>query len=358
MLVIKSNNKYTYNAFNSTIALLLLVLFLYACRHKRQHREIEPSFYYWKSVFKINNVEQAVLDSLKVKTIYIKFFDVNWNERTKQPEPVAKLISSNYKLPDSITAIPTVFITNECLQQMDTAQITGLANNIYSLMQDIINTNSFHSIAEIQFDCDWSSTTRDKYFALLKKTKALWQNSAIPVSATIRLHQIKFLEKAGTPPVDRGLLMCYNMGNVKSTGTSNSILDPAEVRKFSGRIGEYPLPLDVAFPLFEWKVFFHNNDYAGLIKNLPAVSLQSPTILQKQNNYHFTTDTVINGYHFIKGDILRNEESSLKDILSTADIISPKIKNTRCRVALFHLDSLLLNKYSAYELESIYGGLR
>lgn len=359
MFLLKADNKYTYKPCIAVVA-FLLAAYLPACHHnKKQEKIIEPSFYYWKSVLNIGHYEKQKMDSLHIKTLYIKLFDVDWDEGSHQPVPVAKLQhAAGYKLPDSITVIPTVFITNECLLQMDTAQIAPLANNIYSLIQGIINTNGYNSIAEIQLDCDWSSATKEKYFALLKKTKALWQNSVIPLSATIRLHQIKFMEKAGIPPVDKGLLMCYNMGNLKSVSATNSILDPEEVRKFSARIGNYPLPLDVALPLFEWKVFFRNGEYKGLIKDLPDDSLKSSTIQQTKNIYTFTKDTSIQHYSFREGDVLRNETSSMKDILATTALLSSKLKNTRCRVALFHLDSLILSKYSTHELESIYSGLR
>ena len=136
-----------------------------------------------------------------------------------------------FKLPQRFRVIPTVFITNECIKKIDSSQIKTLAGNVYNLVQDIINTHGFNSIKEIQFDCDWTASTRSNYFLLLEKFNALWKDSGIPVSATIRLHQVKFMSRTGVPPVKKGLLMCYNMGNLKNPATGNSIIETAELEK-------------------------------------------------------------------------------------------------------------------------------
>ncbi|NOT91314.1 hypothetical protein [Ferruginibacter sp.] len=321
-------------------------------------RPIERSFYYWKSIFKLNDFEQQRLDSLNVKTIYIKFFDVDWDDANSSAVPVAKLQNTDYKLRKSIKMIPTVFITNECIKKIDPSQTEKLANDIHSLIQQIIATNEFNAIAEIQIDCDWTALTKEKYFLLLKSIKKLWANTAIPVSATIRLHQIKFLSKTGVPPVDKGLLMCYNMGNLKNPATKNSILETEELKKYLGNLSDYPLPLDVALPLFNWKVLFRNNSYNGLIENLPDDIFTNAFTVKKENRFELLKDTLLQGYDLKKGDILRSEQSDYSEILSAAGEINKRLKNTQPRVSLYHLDSVILNKYTLHELETIYNSMR
>ena len=143
-----------------------------------------------------------------------------------------------------------------------------------------------------------------------------------PISATIRLHQIKFLAKTGVPPVSKGLLMCYNMGNLKNPATKNSIIETEELKKYIDNLAAYPLPLDVALPLFNWKVLFRNNTYAGLIQNLPDSLLTNPFISKAGNRYLFLKDSLLAGYPFKKGDVLRNEQSEYSEIISTAGAIS------------------------------------
>ncbi len=339
------------------LAFAVLAVCFFSCNENKPARLIEPAFYYWKSVLNISSTELAKLDSLHATTLYIKFFDVDWNDDLQQAIPVAKLQSSNFKLPKKFSIIPTVFITNGCIQKIHSTQITALADNIYRLVQTVINTNGFTAIKEIQIDCDWTASTRSNYFLLLEKINALWKDANIPVSATIRLHQIKFMSKTGVPPVKKGLLMCYNMGNLKNPATTNSIIETAELEKYTRNLSSYPLPLDIGLPLFDWKVLFRNNVYTGLVESLPNSLLTDAVVSKDQNRFTFKKDTVLNGYSFKKGDMLRNEQSSYKEILSAAQSISRHLKNTTLRVSLYHLDSVILNKYSIHELETVYNSL-
>ena len=337
------------------LTILGLLSSLTSCNQDKRSRQIEPSFYYWKSVLNISDFEKQKLDSLKVKTIYLKFFDVDWDEATRKPLPVAKLQAARGELQGGITIIPVVFITNECIQKIDSLQVKKLAENMYNLILEIIQANGFDSISEIQIDCDWTEATKEKYFLLLNNIKVKNQKSKL--SATIRLHQIKFLSKTGVPPVDKGLLMCYNMGNLKNPATNNSILETDELKKYTGNLSRYPLPLDVAFPLFNWIVLYRNNMYSGLIQGLPDVVFSNSLCTRTGNRYRILHDTLLQGYDLRKGDMLRDEQSDIKEVLAAAREISRHVKNTPLRVSLYHLDSVILSKYSTHELESIYNSL-
>ena len=198
-------------------------------------------------------------------------------------------------------------------------------------------------------------SSKEKYFLLLNNIKQKTTN--IKLSCTIRLHQIKYIAKTGVPPVDRGLLMCYNMGNLKDPATKNSILETAELKKYIGNLSNYSLPLDVAFPLFDWKVLYRNNFYTGLIQNLPDTLFSNSFSAKTGNRYQVLKDTLLQGYDLRKGDMIRDEQSDIKELLAAANEISKHLKNTQPRVSLYHLDSLILSKYSTHELESIYNSL-
>jgi len=338
---------------------LLFITLAFSCKEERKdNRKIERSFYYWKSAFKLTDFEKHRLDSLQVKNIYLKFFDVDWDDEKQIPMPVAKLQTLRNKYNDSFLISPVIFITNECIQKIDSAQIVKLSVDVHSLLQQIIEANSFNSIGEIQFDCDWTASTKDNYFLFLKTIKKIWANTPIPISATIRLHQIKFFSKTGVPPVYKGLLMCYNMGNLKNPATKNSIIEAAELKKYIGHLSDYPLPLDVALPLFSWKVLYRRNSYTGLIENLPDAVFSGDFVAKKDNRIELLKDTLLQGYDLKKGDVLRSEESDYSEIIATAAAINSKLKNTPLKVSLYHLDSVILNKYSLNELEAIYNSLR
>ena len=151
--------------------------------------------------------------------------------------------------------------------------------------------------------------------------------------------------------------MCYNMGNLKDPASKNSILETEELKKYIGNLSTYPLPLDVAFPLFDWKVLYRNNVYAGLIQGLPDAAFSSSFCSKTSNRYHVLKDTLLQGYNLRKGDMIRDEQSDIKEVLAAENEIAKHLKNTPLRVSLYHLDSVILSKYSTHELESIYNSL-
>lgn len=140
---------------------VLLPVFLFSCHIKNANRVVEPSFYYWKSVLKLSDFEKQRLHDLHIKTLYVKFFDVAWDASGNTAVPVAALQASENQLPADVSVVPVVFITNECIQKIDSAAAVTLAANIYTLIKSIYHTRHFSDsggINEIQIDCDWTAS--------------------------------------------------------------------------------------------------------------------------------------------------------------------------------------------------------
>jgi hypothetical protein len=318
---------------------------------------INNSFYYWKSVYNPGDYEKNILNKLHVNTLYIKFFDVTWDDEIKKAiaAPQIQFTDSSYR---HFTIIPVIFITNETLKNTDSAGIQELTKKICKLLRNILDQNLFNTPDEVQFDCDWTITTKEKYFQLLKQSRTELNRtgfSLAKISATIRLYQCKYLFKTGVPPVDKGMLMCYNMGNLKNPGTKNSILEVGELKKYISSLNAYSLHLDVAFPLFNWKVLFRGNIYSSLIKGLPDSLLQHTTsIIVDKNRYTFLKDTIIENYSFKKSDMLREEQSNYDEIIKAGKLVGTQLKAQKLNVILYHLDSLTLSKYSANEMENMF----
>lgn len=335
---------------------LIALIFLPSCGQQPSNRAVEIAFYHWKTNVNPTAFEIRKADSLDAKKVYIKFFDVVWNEARQQPTPVAKALINNTPWMRSKKIIPTVFITNECIAKLNDNTLQQLADNISQLVNNTLSANHIGPISEIQIDCDWTATTKQNYFALLTKIKQ--QNKDVRLSATIRLHQIKFKSSTGIPPVDKGLLMCYNMGNLQDESTTNSIIDPNTLSQYINKLSTYPLSLDVGLPLFSWYVLFRNHQYAGLLQDVSLDQFPTTMIIKKNNSYHLLKDTVIGNRFLRKDDILRYEKTTAKDLYKVASLINKKISSKQLSLVYYHLDSILLNKFSTYELQNIADRLR
>ena len=73
---------------------------------------ITPSFYYWKTTFKLSQKEREMLSSQKVEELYVRFFDVDWDAASGQALPVGMISMSDSVVRD-YRIVPVVFITNK-----------------------------------------------------------------------------------------------------------------------------------------------------------------------------------------------------------------------------------------------------
>ncbi|MEO8852304.1 MAG: hypothetical protein ABI359_00900, partial [Ginsengibacter sp.] len=93
--------------------------------------------------------------------LYVRYFDIDMASEDAQPKPVAPVTFDTTKLFFSIT--PVIYIKNRVFERLDSACISSLCNNVFKMVA-AINKSIHKNPDEVQFDCDWTVTTKDKYF--------------------------------------------------------------------------------------------------------------------------------------------------------------------------------------------------
>lgn len=258
----------------------LAVIIYTSCNEPVRQREV--SFYHWKSTFNLTALEKQYLDELQVNKLFLHFFDVRWVPEQNAAFPDAVLEKNLAETETDI--VPVIFITNEAMLKTDASDIPELAQKIGAKTERMLKQRNLKA-DELQLDCDWNLDSRERYFDLLRQLKAMhpeWE-----LSATIRLHQVKYREMTGVPPVDKGVLMFYNMGSVSAASESNSILNLQTAAKYTARLSQYPLQLDIALPLFSWGVHFRNGQLIQLINGLNQNDLEADKAVKAlDNNYY------------------------------------------------------------------------
>lgn len=315
---------------------------------------VNRCFYYWQQDFTLSNETLNTLTSLEINKLYVKFFDVNWDKATAQPSPVADIHFSS-EIPAGIEIIPVVFITNETLSHLDSAQTTMLAQKISKRIQGVIETNKIATPQEIQLDCDWTESTRENYFLLISTMKNFpdWKNTLW--SATIRLHQIKYAEQTGIPPVNRGMLMFYNMGNIEDISAENSIYDAATAELYTNRISEYPLPLDAALPCYSWGLLFDGQELLKIFYPLYPAQVDEKYFIKKSENMHAAKGNFyFRGQFFVEGNILKLETMTPELTLQAAQQLSKELPPADRNIILYHLDTIILQNYTHENFEKIF----
>ena len=322
--------------------LLLLVTLLFSCQNKKKQ---PVSFYYWKQTFELTSAQQKLLRESKVERLYMKFFDVVLDENN-QPKPISKI---HFNERPKLEIVPCVFIQNDVFRQMK--DVHSFAEKITHLLREI----AFHQglkINELQIDCDWSKGTRDVYFAFLEELKK--QQGNINVVCTIRLHQIKYQESSGIPPVAKGLLMCYNMDDIDSITTPNSIIASKVLKQYVNEDTSYPLDLDLALPIYQWGLIFRLGKLSVISNDLSLQAVPKSSVTKVgENTYEVNEDLILNETNLCKGDLIRFETSDVKELVQIAELLQ-KTKLTFNQLIYYHLSQKHLNQYNATSLSKIH----
>jgi hypothetical protein len=330
---------------------ILITLFI-SCDKKH---DVNRSFCYWKTDLNFNKKDDSLIKELQVKHLYVRFFDVDWSTHDNEPVPVADI--KNIKLNKSqIEITPSVFITNEVFLKTNKGQLDTLALQIVkrinqiAIREKILPKNHFK---EILIDCDWSPKSRENYFYLLKQIKKGLVKTKL--SATIRLWQYKYATRAGTPPIEKGLLMCYNITKPKDISTENSIGTSAELAQYITH-SKYKLKLDVALPLYSWAVVFRGNQYKGIISDYEQlINGQTKLKVIAPNKYLLKEDILIGKTYLRNGDLIRIEKISDDELEKMISIVKNKIEiDNQTKISFFSFDQKYINNYKIQNISKYY----
>jgi len=303
-----------------------------------QEAKQEVSFYYWQSKFWLSDANQQILDSMGVDKLYVKFMDVDMEGGYATPVAPIRFAESRYL---NYEIIPCVFITNRTFQS-ENVNPERLAERVWDYLQQICGSAGIQP-DEYQFDCDWTPSTRQAYFAFLHTIRNLKKEALL--SSTLRLHQYRYPEQAGVPPVDKVALMYYNMGDIEDVEEPNSILNNEKGQPYL-EAGAYPLELDVALPAFSWLLVYRLGELDKIIKAVQPDSLMSMEGIEKtgENTFLVKQNLYFGGHYLNEGDRLRFEAPS-EDALEEAAQALNKIENQSGTLLFYHLDETMPKRY-------------
>ena len=368
----------------TTIVLVIVVFTQFI----NQTQRTVLSFCYWKTTFELKGNDSSLFNTLKPEHLYIRYFDVGWNHQTQKAFPIEPINIHDNILPMVKEITPVVYIKNDLFCEIDPKEIPGLISNlikkIYSINDNLsdryyytvydslekkkISRDSLQNIAtsmseslkkkvisEVLIDCDWTGKSKDAYFNFLRALKDSLKKVSIKTSCTLRLYQFKNEKLAGVPPVDNCLLMCYNIGDVKSYNESNSIFNTKEVEKYMRK--DYPLKLDIALPIFYWGVVFRGKSFKGILNpvNLSDFKDSSCFKLVEKNRYFLKKDTVFGNTYFRYGDEIKLETVNHEELMGIAKTLQNNINfSGLTKISFFALDSNYIQNYGTENIQKIF----
>jgi hypothetical protein len=334
--------------------IILCMMMFFGCRSNT--REVERACYFWKSnQYWFSDREDTLLNTLGISKMYVKYFEVQAHP-TLGNAPMSKTSFNLFQIRNKkIELVPVVFISNEVLKKNTQGAMDTLADNIVFLARKYSSTyqspNSWNDVVEMQIDCDWTPSTKENYFYLLKQIKAL---SKLKISCTLRLYPYAYPDKMGVPPVDKVMLMCYNLLPPLESRDKNSILDLDELQAYLKKAKKYPVDMDVALPVFSWMHHYSNNQFKSLINRNPepySSILSNPGALWSE----VTTDSLIGDVYFRAGDRIKTERVEIETLMKATQMIRKHVRSgKKITVSLFHFDEEQLNQYRYADLDALY----
>lgn len=330
------------------LLILLCALPMVACREGSNGPTLDIAFYYWRTTFNPSPAERRTMEKCGVRHLYIRYFDVKLDPQTGQPIPESPIHFRSLP-PEGIRITPVVYITNAVMLRRDLA-VDTLADHIANYIRLINRTTGLPEPLDVQIDCDWSTRSRDRFMTFIDALRR-----RIPaLTATIRLHQAKHNTITRIPHVDRGVLMYYNMGTI-AADSLNSIYDRAVAARYIKSLRRYPLPLDVALPLYAWGV---HSDANGRVKAL--IDRIDRNSLERDTNFHLTSGSniilvrhsnIMGGRYYTAGDQVKIEAVTARDLRGMVNDLRRNLRQRPREIIFFDLDEHHISKYTDYENE-------
>lgn len=313
----------------------VLLIFVSSCKDRST---AHTAFYFWKTVFQLKPGEKELLRSAANNRLYLRFFDIVWNKQELQALPNGVIA---FKEPVSaLSIIPVIYITNQSLQQTDSSRIDSLAFKANRLLNRLAAENGI-VYKDIQIDCDWSVSTKTKYFAFLRAFKRYNRKK---LEATIRLHQVKYPERTGVPPVDKGLLMFYNMGKISAAlNVRNSIYNPEDAAAYIAALPHYHLPLDVALPAFSWAIQIRADKVVQSYAKISLAELSNPQNFEQISSGSLSVPAFtalksfyLKGVYVKTGDVFKFEGTDHEILAAAAKQVSAYLAPLNNRTVIYY----------------------
>lgn len=363
-----------------SIYTILILSILISCKQK----DYKKSFCYWNTNFDISHYEDSIAKRMHVNHMYIRYFDVDWDILSEQALPVQTIRIEGDTAFLSVPFTPCIFITNQVFEQADKKSLDSLASRIKNRILQVnlvavqkyktyinwhqtkegyytsggnYDKDSLEKIGldkikknfnDVLIDCDWTPQTKEKYFYFLSKIKEVFPEKQL--SATLRLWQYKYRKENGIPPVDRCLLMCYNLSDIKKHETKNSIATAKDIKPYL--IDEnYPLILDIVLPLFSWGVVYQKGSYKGVLPNdddLDNFIESNSKDKISENVYRINKDYVYSSRLYLRvGDEIRIESISKTEMFTIISLLKEHINlNEDSRISFFSWNTKSIGNYS------------
>lgn len=335
--------------FSKIVSILLLTIVLFACNNKK--REDAPVFYFWKTTYELTEIEKLTLKQLQCEKMYVRLFDVEWDTQSKSPMPMAKLKTIDTL--NKFKIVPVVYFNDEVFLNIEDSAIILLAQKVAEQI-DIMAANRDFDFNEYQIDCDWTASSKKRYFEFLVQIKKILAHKTL--NCTLRFNQIKHRKKLGIPPADKGTVLFYNMGKLTAKLSDNSIYNDKDAKQYSKCIQNYSLRLDAALPIFSWAIQCRKDSIVNLLPRRELLDFADTSIFLYDGKYiRVKQNSFYKGVLFKINDYIKLETISEEDCEKAAKILAKNAPKAGFEnILYFDLDEKTITRFNHEKIRDLH----
>ena len=330
--------------------LCLVFLLVVSCSNPQSQGR--RAVYYWRTDFTLSSEHIDQLNQFQITSLYVRIFDLDL--QSNQLNPVAPL-RVNSAFPVGFSFVPVIYITPAALRSLHLISASVLADKIINTIEEFQKKNHWPAYLELQLDADWTSSNEEGYFQLLRQVKTRLNSAGVKLSSTVRLHQLSNVN----PPVDRQLIMIYNVNSLTNPNTDKTILPAKLAKRYIGNKLSQHGEIDIALPVYTWLSHFHGHRFLGLVHGVTESELRNSNVEQIRAGWYQAQGLIQLGNRKIaKGDFLRFEDS-LADSVDMAKWLQEKLDSSQLKnsnMILFHYEPSLFHGNRRSSIQKIYSG--
>lgn len=344
--------------------ILLIIITLTGCgKQKHAVPDAQPAVYYWRTTLQLDSTERAFLHEHHVGKLYTRFFDVVMRDGKPMPNATLRFLDT---VPAGVEVIPVIFIMENCLRH----GLDEYAQQLVTRVLQMCETNDLPAPRELQIDCDWTLRSKDTYYHFLQLVQEHTAQHGMRLSATIRLHQLAM----DAPPVDYGVLMVYNTGDVNRTAGRNPILDYRDVQPYLKYVARYRLPLCAAYPTYGWQLLYDSNGFKAILhdenlsdstlyqplpanpltQSLPGVPTHATWLVVASRDLPELSDDASNATWISPGDTVHTWTVAPAELLRVSRALQHERNSINDQVIIYALDTKNINRYNSQDYETFY----
>lgn len=318
----------------------VMITLIFTSCSKPTPRFENHGFYYWKTVFKVTAEDKKILDRLKINKLYVRLFDVVYDQEKKQPRPEQPVVFDNPHI-EGIEIIPVVFIMQDVFDKSSKKQLESLPGNIFKFSNTLLQKNQVN-FNEFQLDYDWVPGTKERYFRFIRDFTEMLRgkNNKYRISVTLRLHELKYSKETGIPPVDSVNLMAYNILDPRKFSEQNTVFNMNELKKYINYSRNYPLSINPILPYFQTIFVYKNGNLIKILSDINEKKLKDKNLFDSIGSgiylakHNFRTG----GFEIMTNYVVKIEKTSFKDIKKGIKLMNKYLK-MGSTISIFEFDT-------------------